>query len=70
MSVVENLYPALVGVCGALLGVGAVLLVAPAIAPAPVAELMRSLPEMWVFPVVLLGIGGSFLMLLAFRSLL
>lgn len=70
MRVVENIYPALAGVCGTFIGVGALLLLAPGVAPEPIAGLMQNLPEMWIFPVVLLGVGGSFLMLLAFRSVL
>lgn len=65
-TVSENLYPLLAGVCGVLLGAGAVLLVEPGLVPAVGTS---PLPE-WVLPVVLLGVGGSLLMLLAIRGLL
>lgn len=61
----ENLFPLLSGLCGVLLGVGAILLLAPGLLPPAVGS---ALPETWVFPAVLLGVGGSLLLLLAFRG--
>lgn len=69
MTVDENLYPALVTVCGLLLGAGAVLLAAPRLAPPAVDSFARSLPAPWLLPVVLLGVGGAFAALLLLRGL-